>query len=754
MMEEDEINLGEILDTLYFQRFLIAKVTGAFALVGLLYIIFATPIYRSDLMIQIESSGDATPTALSNISTLFGGKSEADAEMQILSSRLVVSRAVDDLHLDIKAEPHYFPLIGKWLASLNQELSNPGVFGLGGYAWGSEKIELGKFTVPADWEDKRISLVSETDDRYLLKGGSIPEGTEGKVGKTLKITVHPSGMQGLLDDVLNVKPRDEVIELRVDELDANPGTRFDLIHYSNQKTTADLQNDLNIAERVKQSDILQVKLEGDDPQKIADVLNDIGTQYVLQNIERKSAEADKTLHFLDHYLPNLKSKLNALESRTVAMKAAHGMIDETEEAKAILQRLVDAKNRAIELRAKRDELLSRYTSAYPAVQAVDAQIVALQGEIFRINAEIRKMPAQERTVLEQERDVKVDTDTYTSLLATAQQLRLMKEGSIGNVRIIDNAEVAEKPVKPKRLLIFVLSILAGMLSGTLAVIVRKHLFGGVESAHEIEEHTGLSVLATVPMSERQQALYKEMQEKKQGMYVLGQVDADDAAIESLRSFTTALLFSMQDAPNNLLMISGAAPGVGKSFISVNTAAVLAASGKRVLLLDLDLRKGHLNQYLGLPRENGITEMLVDDRPFDQVVHREILTGMDFLSTGVLPPSPHLLLVHGNLKRFLNEISADYDLVVLDTAPVLAVADAIMLSEHVGTKILVAREGITGLGELNETVNRFTHAGAKVTGVVLNAMRPRHGKYGYGDGKYRYTSHAYDQYRSIGQGGKT
>jgi tyrosine-protein kinase Etk/Wzc len=83
--------------------------------------------------------------------------------------------------------------------------------------------------------------------------------------------------------------------------------------------------------------------------------------------------------------------------------------------------------------------------------------------------------------------------------------------------------------------------------------------------------------------------------------------------------------------------------------------------------------------------------------------------------------------------------------MLDTAPVLAVSDAIMLSEHVGTKILVAREGVTTLGDLNETVKRFTHAGTKVTGIVLNAMRPRHGKYGYSYGKYRYTSHAYEQY---------
>jgi tyrosine-protein kinase Etk/Wzc len=180
-------------------------------------------------------------------------------------------------------------------------------------------------------------------------------------------------------------------------------------------------------------------------------------------------------------------------------------------------------------------------------------------------------------------------------------------------------------------------------------------------------------------------------------------------------------------------------------VSVNKAAVLAASGKHVLLIDLDLRKGYLNQYLGLPRENGMAELLVNTRTFDQVVHRNILPNLDFVPTGVLPSAPHLLLSSDNMKRFLEKVSIEYDLVILDTPPVLAVTDASVLSEHVGITILVTREGVTTLGDLNETVKRLARNGTKVTGVVFNAVRSRPGKYGSTYGTYRYTSEAYQQY---------
>lgn len=723
-MEQDEINLADILDTLYFQRYLIAKVTAIFIAVGLLYAIIATPIYRTNLLIQIEAQENSAPSALGDLSTLFGGKSEAAAEKQILGSRLVVSKAVDNLHLDFDAHPRYFPLIGEWIAKRNKSLSNPGLFGMGGYAWGSEAIEVGLFTVPETWLGKPLTLIADGGDTFRV----IPKGSDrefsGKVGKALEIE---------LDD--------GTIELRVDSLVANPGTAFVLVHHSHLQAVTNLQKNLDIDEMVKQSDILNVSMEGNDPHQITDILNEIGTQYVLQNTERKSAEAEKTLHFLDRFLPSLKKKLNVAESRYITMSAARGTVDLAEETKAIVKRLVDAKTRVGALRAKRDELLSRYTPAHPAVQAIDAQISGVRDEIAGINTEIRKMPGLERDVLSLNRDVKIDSDLYTNLLSTAQQLRLLKEGSVGNVRIIDNAVVPEKPVKPRRFLALALFAVAGMVLGTITAFVKRQMSGAVFDAHEIEEQTGLKVFASIPYSDNQKALYEKIHASETGLFVLENVDAHDPAIESLRSFRTALQFSMLEAKNHLVMVTGATPGVGKSFISVNLAAVLAAAGKRVLLVDLDLRKGYLNQYFGLPRERGITEVADGRLSFEQAVYRNLLPNLDFIPTGVLPDDPNAFLLHEDLPALLVNISNEYDIVLFDTPPILAVTDATVLSPQVATNILVAKEGVTTMGEINESIKRVTLAGSGFAGVIFNGIQARPG-YSYGYGKYRYSNSSY------------
>ncbi len=727
-MEEDEINLGQLLDTLYFQRKLIAAVVALFALLGLAYVILATPVYQSDLLIQIEEANNPARNALSELSAMFEGKTQASAEIEILRSRMVVSHAIDNLHLDIEAYPRYFPLVGAWLARQRTTLSQPGLLGIGGYAWGNEHIEIGKFDVPAGAQQKTFTLTAEGHGGYLLTMEGAGLQFHGHTGKNERFPL-PGG----------------AIELEVSQLAGNPGAQFILRHHSHLKEVERLQAQLNVSEKGKQSGILSVNLEGTDPLLITSILNEIGQEYVQQNIERKSAEAEKTLNFLGTYLPALKKSTEDAEARFIALRNARGTVDLSEEMKLILKRSVDAQTKVAELRVKRDELLNRLTPAHPAVEALDAEIAGQQKEVASVNAEIHKLPSLEREVLTLSRDVKINSELYNNLLNTAQQMRLLKAGKTGNVRIIDSAVVAEEPVKPNRPLAFSLFVLAGAVLGVMSAFVRKFLFGGIEDTHEIEERTGLAVFASVPVSKVQTGLYEKIQNKATGMFVLEQIDTSDAAMESLRSFCTALQFAMLEARNNLVMISGPTPGVGKSFVMVNSAAVLAASGKRVLMLDIDLRKGYLNQYFGLPREDGMAELLAGKRTFDQVVHRNILPNLDFVSTGVLPSAPHVLLQYGSMKQFLEKLSEKYDLVLLDTPPVLAVTDATVLSEHVGTTILVARENVTTLADLNETAKRLTQVGSKVSGVVFNALRTRPGRYGYSYGKYRYSSYSYRQY---------
>jgi tyrosine-protein kinase Etk/Wzc len=727
--KDDEINLAGMLDILLDNRWLIGWITAGFIVLGALYSFLGTPVYKADLLVQVEdnSPSAAASNMLADMSAMFDVKSTAPAEIEILSSRLVVSRSVDNLHLFIDQGPQYFPLIGGMIARRNQDLSVPGLFGIGGYAWGSEKIDADVFNVPQVLEGETFTLKALGSGRYSLASSEFKQVFEGRVGQAEKFTI-ASG----------------VIELHVAQLLAKPGIVFKLVRNSRLKTIGDLQDQLNIAEKGKQSGVIGAELLGTDPILVSETLNEIGRQYVRQNVERKSAEATKSLDFLDGQLPQLKDELDKAENLYNALRERVGSIDMGEEAKLVLQQSVSAETQIFELRQKRKDLATRFADSHPSILAIDRQIAALQSQQGTISGRIKKLPNSEQDVLRLMRDVTVNTSLYTGLLNNIQQLKLLKAGKIGNVRVVDVAAVPEIPVRPKKPLVLALAVVVGLFFGVVAAVLRNILFGGINNPNDIERYAGLSVYSTVPLSIAQQQLDRKIKTKSKELALLAVSEPHDSAIESLRSLRTALQFAMLEAHNNIVLLTGPAPGVGKSFVSTNLAAVIASSGKRVLLIDGDLRKGYLNQYFGLARGKGLSELITGSSKPDEALHKSILPNLDFISTGTLPPNPAELFLVGRMADLLQEFSASYDIVLIDTAPVLAASDTGILAALAGTAFLVARADITKLGEIVESMKRLAQSGVKAKGVIFNGVRLDTRKYGYGmkSGRYRYAAYAY------------
>jgi tyrosine-protein kinase Etk/Wzc len=725
--EDDSVNLAMYLDLLFDNRWLITIVALVVTLLGTTYAFMATPVYEANILVQVEDNASSSKNVLGDLSSVFDLKTGASAEMEILRSRFVITRAVNIQQLYLEAQPTYFPVIGRWLARRHKGLSRPGLFGFGGYAWGGEAIEVSAFNVPVALEGERFKLIATGSGgfRLQLPGSNID--VAGKVGETIKQTIEQGS-----------------IELRVERLYAYDGAAFQLVRRPVLASVERLQQSLTIAEKGKQSGIIGVALEGENPVRTAETLNEIGEQYIRQNVDRKSEEAKKSLAFLDKQLPEMRANLEVAEAKYNKLRNSQGTIDLDEEAKTILQQSVQTQTRLLELKQRRDELLTRFQETNPMVDSVNRQIRTLQAELAQVNARIKRMPSIEQDVLRLTRDVKVNTELYTSLLNSAQQLRLVKASKVGNVRLLDVAETPIKPVRPKRAIVISLATLAGLFLGVIAAFVRKNLFGGIDDPNEIEQLLGMTVSAAIPHSDKQQTLYAQMQSSSNKNSVLATDDPKDMAIESLRSFRTSLQFSMLGAKNNIVMISGPTPGVGKSFVSVNFAAVLAATGKRVLLVDADLRKGYLQKYFSQKRQNGLSELIAGQITLDTALRKGVLTDVDFISTGVLPPHPAELLTHANFGAFLAQVSANYDFVIIDTAPVLAVSDSLVVAPHVGAVFSIVRGGVSTIGEIEEAVKRFNQAGSAVTGVVFNDLKPRIGRYGYGSkyGKYRYAAYKY------------
>jgi len=725
--EDDSIDLASYIDLVVENRWLISIVALIVTMLGAAYSIIATPVYQSNILVQVEDGSGSSGMLLGDLANAFEMKSAATAEIEILRSRYVITRAVTNAQLDLTVEPKRFPIFGDWIARGKTGLTEPGLFGIGNFTWGAEDIAVSTFEIPASFQGETFVLTAGENGAYSIAHDDSGITGNGRIGETVSL-----------------KTPDGNIKLHVDQLQAKAGAQFRIVRAPILQTVEQLQKSLMIAERGKQSGIIGISLEGTDRTKTTLTLNEIGREYIRQNVERKSAEAEKSLIFLEKQLPELKRNLEQAEATYNAMRNNRGTVDLGEEAKSILQQSVLSQTKLVELKQKRDELLTRYQPANPLVKAVDEQMRTLSAEIGAVNTRIKKMPAIEQDVLRLTRDIKVNTDLYTSLLNSAQQLKLVKASKVGNVRLLDEAVMPLRPVRPQRALIVAVALVAGIVLGVGCAFARRSFFGGIEDPSEIERMLGLTISAAIPHSAKQEALISEITSGAKKVSVLAKDNPTDLAIESLRSFRTALQFSMLGAKNKIVMITGPTPGVGKSFVSVNFAAVLASAGKKVLLIDGDLRKGYLQRYFGLDRKGGLSEVISHERTFEETVHRNVVEKLDFLSTGVLPPQPSELLEHANFQALLEELSRQYDLIVIDTAPVLAVADSLVIAPHVGTIFSVVRGDVSTMGEIDETVKRLTQAGHNVAGVVFNDLRHRIGGYGFGSkyGRYRYAQYKY------------
>lgn len=720
---DDESKLATYLDFLLDHRGLIAGIALAITLLGVAYAFIAKPIYEANILIQVEDSPNSSKSIMGDLSSMFDTKTAASSEIELLRSRMLVSNAVDSLRLTINARPKYFPIIGQWMAARDKQLSDPGIAGYGGYVWGAEKIDVLRFNVSGLLLNLDFTLTAESNGRFRLSQSSQHIQLQGRVGATLTATTEYG-----------------TLELLVESLAAKPGAQFLVKGMSRLATIENLQNALAISEKGKQSGIIGVTLEGSDPILTSRILNEIGRKYVRQNVERNSAEAEKSLIFLDKQLPELKRQLEHSEEKYNRFRKIHGTIDLGEEAKALLLQSVNAQTKLIELQQKREELLIHFESDHPAVDGIDHQMTALNQVSKNIAAQIKTLPGLEQDVLRLARDVKVNTDLYTGLLSNAQQLRLVKASKVGSVRLVDAAMIPEQPIRPRRALVIASAMLIGLLVGVLSAFVKKTLYGRIDDPYEIEKTLGLAVYATIPHSKKQEGLYRLIHAKSQEVSVLAQSDPTDRAIESLRSLRTAFHFSMLGSKNNIVMIAGPTPCLGKTFVSVNFGVVLTVTDKRVLLVDADLRKGYLHQYFGVDRQGGLSDVIAGVMRPEQVIHRDVIANVDFISTGNLPLNPSEMLLHANFAELLTSLAFDYDYVLIDTPPVLSVSDAIIMSSQAGAILLVTRAGASTIGEIKESIKRLNRAGIAINGVVVNDLKLRPGRYGYG--KYRHAHYHY------------
>lgn len=714
---EDTIDLKELFFSLIAQWKLIALCVILSLVCALLYLRTTPDTYQVDALVQVEENKGASAALLGDLSNMIEQKSPAQAEIEILKSRLVLGTVIDRLNLNIRIhgteDSFWSRLLNKH--EYDSEYSGKSVL----FKDNQKSFDVRSFEIPDYYRDKNL-LLSFAEGQYRLTDSA----TEQVVfSAPLNQTSQLQSEYGLWK--VGIYSQDSFDSTYLIQKQSLPAAVRSLLA------------DYSVAEKGKLTGVLGLNYQGTDKQHITQVLNAILAAYSQQNIERRSAETAQTLKFLEDQLPELKQQLDVAEREFNRFRQQYNTVDVTKESELYLTQSVTLETQKAELEQKVAEASAKYTAEHPIMQQMNAQLTAINKKINELDGTLRRLPELQRQYLQLFREVEVKQQLYTGLLNSYQQLRIAKAGEIGNVRIVDTAVEPIEPIKPKKLQILILSIFLGGFLGTLVALLRNMLRSGVKDSTQIENELDLPVYATVPRSPVQESRIKLLKKKK-NIPILAVKHSDDIAIESLRSMRTAIHFALSSAKNNIIMVSGPAPEVGKSFISTNLATILAQSQKRVLIIDADLRRGYLHKYFNHANQPGLADYLNDQTELSQVIKATEVSGLDVIARGKSPANPSELLSTTQFSAMLNQLSEQYDHILIDTPPILAVTDGIIISQHAGVNLVIARYAKTQMKELELTINRFEQAGVKVNGIILNDIQRSSAGYGYG---YNY-SYAY------------
>ncbi|GGA42812.1 polysaccharide biosynthesis tyrosine autokinase [Dyella nitratireducens] len=718
---DEDIDLRALLGTLSDNKWLIAAVTVVFLLISVLYAMLATPTYQASASVQVEQKAPTLP-GMSDLSETLGiSTSQAVTEIQLLTSRKVIGQAVEDLKLDIEASPKRFPIFGsylarKFIADHPGELASP-VFGLSRYDWGGSQLNIQQLDVPASLLDEKLLLIVGSEGAYTLQDSDGNVLVNGHVGQTVSTNN---------------------VTMQVQTLRANPGTRFRVVRRSHMDTVAQLQKAVEANEEGKDSGIIQVTYNNADPMLATNLLDQVTTLYVRQNVDRSAAEAANSLQFVREELPKVKQELERASQALNAFQLKEHSVDLNMQTQSLLNQNVSIDTSLDQLRMQMAEVQRHYTPEHPEYRAVEKQINELEGEKSALEHKVGMLPNTQQELLKLNRDVQVSSQTYTNLLNQAQQLDIARAGTVGNVRVIDQPAVnLAKPWWPRPLWVIPGGLVLGLIVALAYIFIRQLLARGVEDPVEIER-LGLPVYVSIPLSDTQHKVFTRQQHHRaSGRHVLALSAPADLATEALRGLRTSLHFARLEAKNNVLMISSPSPGAGKSFVASNLAVVMAQAGQRVLLIDADMRKGLLHRMIGGRPDNGLSELIAGQAQISDVIRPvEGVGQLMFIPRGKIPPNPSELLMHANFNTLLDTLRPRYDLIIVDTPPVLAVTDAAVIGHHAGTSLLVVRFGVNQVREIALTKQRLEQNGVMIKGAIFNLVEKRAAGY------YAYAYYAY------------
>jgi tyrosine-protein kinase Etk/Wzc len=729
---------------------------------GLLFLRYSTPLYKSGakLLIQDEkSSGSSSSLSLLSESTafnsLFGISSNVYNELGILQTKDLFYKVVKDLNLTVsyyrKGDVRSVELYNKSPFKVN-------------FTPASDTIQTEAFQIsfPNNGSDNKYKITN--NDLSLSLVANFNDTLKTPIGSIL-VTPGITNPEEGEDYFFVLQPADEVV--------------FGLT----QNLLSTITDD--------QTTIIGLSYNSNVPKKAEDVLGTLIKEYVQRDVSEKNRISDSSLAFINERVSIVAGELNTIETTIQNFKQKNKLMDISEQAKALIGNsstyynqlnevevqlsviksmlgiLSDEKtnNRPIPstlnndptflslverynaVLMERDRLLLTTTDQNPYIQNLDAQIKNLRSDLAKslqnqlnayqiskdkiiaenslISSTVYNVPIQERTYIGLSREQSVKQALYLYLLQKKEETSITKASNISSASIIETPKTEYQPYFPSKLIVLGASVLLGLIIPT-SYIVLKYVFGTVITSREdITNATDCSIMAEIGNSDTTNLFLKE--------------NGRSVVAEQFRVFRTNMDFIIGKKKCPRILITSTTSGEGKSFISVNLAEIFALSGKKVLLMEMDLRKPKLSEMLGVGNSKGFSNYIISEQPVSNFIKQvQDRKNVFIMSSGPIPPNPAELLMSASINQMFSELEKNFDIIIIDSPPVGAVADAQILNKHSDVNLYIVRQNYSHKSSL-EMVNdilenkKFSNLYLVVNDVKKGASYKYGYSYGYGYG---------------------
>ena len=696
----DDIDFHRIFMNLLGHKWLIIGVTVVCTLIGSLVAQTGLNVYRAQALLQVESKSGGV-VGLGDIEPLFAQDSSVVTEIELLKSRSVIEEVVDALDLTTQVSPKLMTILGRHfysnIYSYNRTLNQLAESKFSSYAWGGERLVIDELQVDDSLIGRTFVFTTVDDSTVNIHLNDAFIG-EAQVGEMVSLP----GIQFTLTDMR-----------------AHPETVFYVTKASKISTVKALTAQINAAERGKQSGMLNITVDSVSPEYAEKVLNELAQVYVNKNISRSALEATSSLEFLEARLPIIESSLKETERKLNEYQRFNETVDIASETGTLLEQIVLVESKISELQLQEKEIQRLYKQTHPAYEAFLSQKQELQSRKAAIQEDIKALPETQQNLLRLKRDVDVSTQIYIQLLNSIQELNILKAGTVGNVRIIDDAQVdMSVVVSPKRNIKVAIGCLFGLFISCGFVFLKGMFKRGIESPDEIAK-LNVPVIAAVPYTP---SLNKSNVDNHKESVPLVVREPNNPAVEAIRGIRTSVVFEAKHSNKNIIIITGPTAGIGKTFTSVNLAASLAQAGKKVLLMDMDLKRGTVHKHFVLDKHFNIGHYIKDECDYTELPVDSGIQHLDIVISGNPSSGSSEFLLSDKFQFLMEYYSEHYDYVVIDTPPILAISDALVISQREAQIYLVKKHAVNTISELKQCLSRLSHVGSRCDGVLVNVVK--------------------------------